>query len=107
MNFHNRRAKILRDEYEKQISSLKTQHELSVKRLNNEIEKLYGEKHALLAEFENLNTHGKINTINGQQIISEKLSTNSTHYANGYNTNNNNAKSNRSSVSSIHAGGKK
>lgn len=49
----NRRSSILRDEYEKQIETLKRQHELSVKRLNNEIEKLYGEKHSLQMELEN------------------------------------------------------
>ena len=48
----NRKAKILRDEYEKQIDSLKKQHELSIKRLNNEIEKLYGEKTALMTELD-------------------------------------------------------
>ncbi len=48
----NRRSKILRDEYEQQIETLKRQHELSVKRLNNEIEKLYGEKHALQVELD-------------------------------------------------------
>jgi hypothetical protein len=59
---------------------------LSVKRLNNEIEKLYGEKHALLAEFaENTNKNPV-----GQQATYEKP---------------NNLRSNRSSVSSIHGGG--
>ena len=54
---------MLRDEFEKQITTLKKQHELSVKRLNNEIEKLYSEKHALLAEFpnNNINKHKSTN----------------------------------------------
>jgi hypothetical protein len=55
-----RRSKILKDEFEKQIDLLKIQHEVSIKRLSNEIEKLHGEKHALLSEIENkhhLNHH--------------------------------------------------
>jgi hypothetical protein len=44
---------MLRDEYEKRIETLKSQHELSVKRLNDEIEKLYGEKQDLQKELEN------------------------------------------------------
>ena len=47
-----RRANLMRDEYEKQIETLKLQHELSMKRLNNELEKLYGEKHDLQKELE-------------------------------------------------------
>ncbi len=51
-DFENRRAKLQKEEHEKQIESLKKQHELSIKRLNNEIEKLYSEKHLLIAEME-------------------------------------------------------
>ena len=51
--FFSRRAKAAKDEYEKQIEMIKKQHELSVKRLNNEIEKLYSEKQALQLELEN------------------------------------------------------
>jgi hypothetical protein len=43
----------LREEYEKQIENIKVQHDLSIKRLSNEIDKLHSEKYALLSEFEN------------------------------------------------------
>ena len=56
----------MRDDFEKQIDLLKKQHELSVKRLNNELEKLHGEKQALLSELEhkqhqqfNVNTNSR------------------------------------------------
>lgn len=62
---------MLREEFDKQITTLKKQHELSVKRLNNEIEKLYSEKHALLAEFDNNNKHQS----NHHQHYNDKLNT--------------------------------
>lgn len=43
----------MREDYEKQMEVLKKQHELSIKRLNDEIEKLYSEKQVLMAELEN------------------------------------------------------
>jgi hypothetical protein len=36
-DFETRSCALLRDEYEKQLNTLKKQHELSVKRLNNEV----------------------------------------------------------------------
>ncbi len=66
-----RRAAQLREEYEKQMNTLKKQHELSVKRLNNEIEKLYSEKHALLAEFDGTN---KLNGEKGHKINRSNMS---------------------------------
>lgn len=63
-----RRIKNLRSDYEKQIDSLKRQHENSVKRLNNEIEKLYSEKEALLNDIRHktFNDHGDL-------IVNENL----------------------------------
>lgn len=52
LDYDNRRLQHLRAEYEKQIDSMKRQHEFSIKRLNNEIEKLYSEKDTLMAELE-------------------------------------------------------
>ena len=69
----NRRSKILRDEYEQQIETLKRQHELSVKRLNNEIEKLYGEKHALQVE---LDSRTKATITNQHKTNRSNLSSN-------------------------------
>jgi hypothetical protein len=48
----NRRIRALRDEYDKQTEMIKKQFELSIKRLNNEIEKLHSEKQALIIELE-------------------------------------------------------
>jgi hypothetical protein len=59
--FENRRNKLQKEEFEKQIDSLKKQHEFSVKRLNNEIEKLYSEKHLLMAELDNNNNNNNNN----------------------------------------------
>jgi hypothetical protein len=53
------RVKSVKDEYERQIEMMKRQHDLSVKRLNNEIEKLHSEKQALLIELENKNSNSK------------------------------------------------
>ncbi len=39
-DFEARSFALLREEYEKQLNSLKKQHELSVKRLNNEVERI-------------------------------------------------------------------
>ena len=47
----------MKDDFERQMDLLKKQHELSIKRLNNEIEKLHGEKHALLSELEHNKQH--------------------------------------------------
>jgi len=38
-DFETRSCALLRDEYEKQLNTLKKQHELSVKRLNNEVKR--------------------------------------------------------------------
>lgn len=62
--FENRRNKLQKEEFEKQIDSLKKQHEFSVKRLNNEIEKLYSEKHLLMAELDNNNNNNNNNLNN-------------------------------------------
>lgn len=70
--FEMRRASQLREEYEKQMSTLKKQHELSVKRLSNEIEKLYSEKNALLAEFDGVNN--KLNGEKGHKINRSNMS---------------------------------
>jgi hypothetical protein len=51
--FDKQRANTVKEEYEKQMAMMKKQHELSVRRLNNEIEKLYSEKQALLLELDN------------------------------------------------------
>lgn len=51
-DMETKRINNLRLDYERQIELLKKQHENSVKRLNNEIEKLYGEKEALLSDLE-------------------------------------------------------
>ena len=54
-----------KEEFEKQIDSLKKQHELSIKRLNIEIEKLYSEKYSLMAELEsNNNVNKHVNNYN-------------------------------------------
>ena len=65
--FENRRNKLQKEEFEKQIDSLKKQHEFSVKRLNNEIEKLYSEKHLLMAELDNNNNNNN-NNLNNRQF---------------------------------------
>jgi hypothetical protein len=70
-------------EYEKQIDSLKKKHESSIKRLNNEIEKLLGEKHALLDE---LNQNRNVHHQNADPLIDIVRSKNS---------NSNNNKSNK------------
>lgn len=86
--FELRKTSRLREEYEKQMNTLKKQHELSVKRLNNEIEKLNSEKHAIQAEFENPNKCQGSN-----------------YYMNNEKSSTNKSKSNRSNnVSSIHGG---
>lgn len=51
-DMETKRINSLRLDYERQIELLKKQHENSVKRLNNEIEKLYGEKEALMSDLE-------------------------------------------------------
>jgi len=53
------------------MNSLKKQHELSVKRLNNEIEILYSENHALLAEFDGIY---KLNGEKGHKINRSNMS---------------------------------
>ena len=54
--------KLLKDEYEKQMENLKSQYDLSMKRLSNEIEKLQSEKHSLLAELDtNNNQRNQVN----------------------------------------------
>jgi hypothetical protein len=75
--------KLLKDEYEKQMENLKSQYDLSMKRLSNEIEKLQSEKHALLAELDTNNNHR--NQVN-------------------YASNHVNVKSNRSNMSSSNGG---
>lgn len=47
-----RRIKLLKDDFEKQMDSIKEQHEISLKRLKSEIDKLNNEKHALVAELD-------------------------------------------------------
>lgn len=51
-------VKNIKEEYEKQIDLLRDQHEISIKRLSSEIDKLNSEKFALLAELDtNRNSH--------------------------------------------------
>jgi hypothetical protein len=81
----------MKEDFEKQIDLLKKQHELSTKRLNNELEKLQGEKHALLSELERNNFNVKYN--NGSSIqmsayknrASYKLNGSTSSYTNGGN----------------------
>ena len=58
---------MLKNDFEKQIDSLKIQHELSIKRLNNEIEKLHGEKHALFSELENKHNQFRANAFSSTE----------------------------------------
>jgi hypothetical protein len=86
--YGKRRHNILKEDFEKQIQVLKKQHELSIKRLNDEIEKLYTEKQILIAELDSKQSH---QLQNQQQLL---------HF------NQTNHKSNRSNSSSSNAGGR-
>ena len=64
LSLSSRRLKILKDDYDKQIEQLKQHHDLSVKRLNSEIEKLNGEKFSLLTELDAAKLNGHFNNQN-------------------------------------------
>ena len=72
----------MKEDFEKQIDLLKKQYELSTKRLNNELEKLQGEKHALLSELERNQFNVKFN--NGSSIqMSSAYKNRATYKPNG------------------------
>ena len=61
IKLQKRRSKQLQEAYEKQIETINQHHEISLKRLNNEITKLYNEKHTLLSELDALKSSSSSN----------------------------------------------
>ena len=80
---------MLKEEFEKQIESIKMQHELSIKRLNNEIEKLHGEKHALFTELENKSHKNRSNVFSSTEkhMLTFKPNGSNGSYSHGGNPN--------------------